>query len=56
MDGRNVSEKMIPDRNEDLTYTLTFKDVVDLLEVIDSSDSKELFLEVGDLKLNLLKR
>lgn len=44
------------DRKEDLSYTLTFRDVVDILEVIDSSDGKELTLEVGDLKLSVMKR
>ncbi len=56
MGGKNGIEKKDPDPNDDLTYALTFKDVVDILEVIDASDGKELHLEVGDLKLNLVKR
>jgi hypothetical protein len=56
MGEKNRLETKAPDRDDDLTYSLTFKDVVDILEVIDSSDGKELSLEVGDLKLNLIKR
>ncbi len=56
MGGRKSSEKKSPDPGDDLIYALTFKDVVDILEVIDNSDGKELNLEVGDLKLDLIKR
>jgi hypothetical protein len=56
MENSDVAGKRAPDRNDDLTYTLTYKDVVDILEIIDNSVSKELILEVGDLKLNLSKR
>ncbi len=34
---------------------LTYKDVVDILEIIDHSTPGELHLELGDLKLTLVK-
>ena len=39
-----------------LTYDLTYKDVVDILEVIDRSTCRELHVESGDLKLTVVKR
>jgi hypothetical protein len=39
-----------------LTYDLTYKDVVDILEVIDHSVCRELDVQVGDLKLTVIKR
>lgn len=39
-----------------LSYDLTYKDVVDVLEIIDHSEAGELHLEVGDLKLTVRKR
>ena len=56
MGDKDGIEKSAVDHSDDLTYTLTFKEVVDILEVIDSWDGKELRLEVGDLKLNVIKR
>jgi hypothetical protein len=38
------------------TYELTYKDVVDVLEVIDNSPFGELQLELEDLKLTVVKR
>jgi acetyl-CoA carboxylase biotin carboxyl carrier protein len=38
-----------------LTYDLTYKDVVDILKIIDDSTCLELHLELGDLKLNVIK-
>lgn len=38
-----------------LTYDLTYKDVVDILKIIDDSTSQELHLELGDLKLDIIK-
>ena len=38
-----------------LTYDLTYKDVVDILKIIDDSSSEELHLELGDLKLDVIK-
>jgi len=38
-----------------LTYDLTYKDVVDILKIIDDSASQELHLELGDLKLDVVK-
>jgi len=39
-----------------LTYHLTYKDVVDILEIIDHSTSGEFHLELGNLKLTVVKR
>jgi hypothetical protein len=39
-----------------LTYDLTYKDVVDILEVIEQSTCRELHVESGDLKLTVVKR
>ena len=45
------------DSNEKkLTYDLTYKDVVDILEIIDHSECRELSAELGDLKLTVVKR
>jgi hypothetical protein len=41
---------------ENLSYRLTFKDVVEILETIDRSPGEELHLEVGDLKLTIEKK
>jgi len=38
------------------TRGLTFKDVVDILEVIDRSTDGELTLELEDLKLSVVKK
>ncbi|OPL11679.1 MAG: hypothetical protein AVO39_05010 [delta proteobacterium MLS_D] len=38
-----------------LTYDLTYKDVIDILKIIDDSTCRELHLELGDLKLDLVK-
>jgi hypothetical protein len=39
-----------------LAYDLTYKDAVDILEIIDHSTSGELHLELGNLKLTVVKR
>jgi hypothetical protein len=39
-----------------LTYELKYKDVVDILEIIDHSTHGELHLELEDLKLTVVKR
>jgi hypothetical protein len=39
-----------------LTYNLTYKDVVDILQSINASSCRELHLELGDLKLRVVKR
>jgi hypothetical protein len=41
---------------KEITYTLTYKDVVDILQTIDHSECRELHLEVGDLKLTVVKK
>jgi len=38
------------------TRDLTYKDVVDILEIIDHSTCGELHLELGELKLTVVKR
>ena len=39
-----------------LTHDLTYKDVVDILEIIDHSTSGEVHLELKDLKLTVVKK
>lgn len=39
-----------------LSYDLTYEDVVDILKVIDNSLGGELHVELGDLKLTVVKR
>ena len=41
--------------NKELTYELTYKDVVDIMKIIDESTCRELHLEIGDFKLDLVK-
>jgi acetyl-CoA carboxylase biotin carboxyl carrier protein len=41
--------------NKGLTYELTYKDVVDIMKIIDESMCQELHLEIGDFKLDLVK-
>jgi biotin carboxyl carrier protein len=41
--------------NKGLTYELTYKDVVDIMKIIDESICRELHLEIGDFKLDLVK-
>lgn len=41
--------------NKGLTYELTYKDVVDIMKIIDESICQELHLEIGDFKLDLVK-
>ena len=57
MSDRNTHEENDLDKNlRDLTYTLTYKEVVDILEIIDRSTCHELRVESGDLKLTVIKR
>jgi biotin carboxyl carrier protein len=41
--------------NKGLTYELTYKDVIDIIKIIDESTCQELHLEIGDFKLDLVK-
>jgi hypothetical protein len=43
-------------KQKKLTYDLTYKDVIDILEIIDHSTHGELHLELEDLKLTVVKR
>jgi len=53
---RVTGKEQETDRNETkLTYDLTYEDVVDILKVIDNSMGGELHLELGDLKLTVVK-
>ena len=46
-----------PNGNEEiLTYELTYKDVVDILKLIDRSACREVRIELGDFKLTVVKR
>lgn len=45
---------MKPDQTQ-VTYDLTYKDVVDILKIIDESPCQELHLELEGLKLDLVK-
>lgn len=57
MGVKDARENHDLDGNErELTYDLTYKDVVDILEVIDGSTCRELHIESGDLKLTVVKR
>ncbi|MBU2498386.1 MAG: hypothetical protein KKE57_05770 [Proteobacteria bacterium] len=57
MCAKDAREEQGLDRDESgLTYDLTYKDVVDILEVIDHSTCRELHVESGDLKLTVVKR
>jgi hypothetical protein len=57
MSAKDAREEREPERDErGLTYDLTYKDVVDLLDIIDSSTCRELCIESGDLKLTVEKR
>jgi hypothetical protein len=49
--GRNFEKN-----EKKLTYDLTYKDVVDILEIIDHSTCGELHLELEDLKLTVVKK
>jgi hypothetical protein len=56
-DKRVTGKEQEADRNEaKLTYDLTYEDVVDILKVIDNSIGGELRVELGDLKLRVVKR
>ncbi len=41
--------------NKELTYELSYKDVIDIMKIIDESICQELHLEIGDFKLDLVK-
>ena len=56
-DKKVIGKEEEADRNEvKLTYDLTYEDVVDILKVIDNSVGGELHVELGDLKLKVVKR
>jgi len=46
---------MMDAMNKGLTYELTYGDVVDIMKIIDESACRELHLEIGDFKLDLVK-
>ena len=57
MGAKEAREELERDKDEGgLTYDLTYKDVVDILEVIDRSTCRELHVESGDLKLTVVKQ
>jgi len=41
--------------NKGLIYELTYKDVMDIMKIIDESTCRELHLEIGAFKLDLVK-
>jgi len=43
------------DAIQNLTYGLSYRDVVDIMKIIDESACRELHLEIGDFKLDLVK-
>lgn len=54
---RVTGKEQEADRNEaKLTYDLTYEDVVDILKIIDNSLGGELHVELGDLKLTVVKK
>ena len=54
---RGTGKEQEPERNDTkLLYDLTYEDIVDILKVIDNSMAGELHVEVGDLKLTVVKR
>jgi hypothetical protein len=56
-DKKVIGKEQEADRNQvKLTYDLTYEDVVDILKVIDNSMGGELHVELGDLKLTVVKR
>lgn len=56
-DKKGIGKEQEGDRNQvKLTYNLTYEDVVDILKVIDNSMGGELHVELGDLKLTVVKR
>jgi hypothetical protein len=56
-DKKGIGKEQEADRNQvKLTYDLTYEDVVDILKVIDNSMGGELHVELGDLKLTVVKR
>jgi hypothetical protein len=56
-DEKGIGKGQEADSNETrLSYDLTYEDVVDILKVIDNSLGGELHVELGDLKLTVVKR
>jgi hypothetical protein len=56
-DKKGIGKEQEADRNQvKLTYDLTYEDVVDILKVIDNSMGGELHVQLGDLKLTVVKR
>lgn len=47
---------MAEKKEKKVPYDLTYKDVVDILEIIDNSSCAEMYLELEDLKLTVVKR
>ena len=43
-------------KEKKLRCELTYKDVIDILKIVDHSTPGELYLELGDLKLTVIKR
>ncbi len=40
---------------EELSYSLTYKDIIDIMKIIDDSTCRELQIELEDLKLKIVK-
>ena len=56
-DEKVIGKEQETDREDTrLSYDLTYEAVVDILKVIDNSMGGELHVELGDLKLTLVKR
>ncbi len=56
MAKKAVKGRKVGDDGKKLTYDLTYKDVVDLLEIIDGSTCGELHLQLEDFNLTVVKK
>jgi len=50
------NEHGLDGNSQDPTYSLTFKDVVDILEIIECATCRELEIQLGDLRMTVIKR
>jgi hypothetical protein len=55
-DKNGREEHAIDEKTPDLTYSLSYKDVVDILEIIDAVTGSELEVELGDLRMSVVKK
>ncbi len=55
-DKNGREEYAIDEKTPDLTYSLSYKDVVDILEIIDAVTESELEVELGDLRISVVKK